>query len=79
MKILLRVKDSPEQVFLMELIDKTLIQEVKRLIGRKRHCHAMHTILAHARFEREMANHEIPDVKAELFLSKERALWDLMA
>ena len=77
MKVLIKTRNSPEHLFLVEILDKRMIKEVKRLISKKMNSKAMVTILSYGKFERELKHYEIPDARAELILTKDNAWWDL--
>jgi len=78
MKVLIVIDHSPKQRFLVKLHTEALIREVIDLIERRRHSQAMVTALSKGRFEKEVDQHELPNVKADLILSKDNASWDLM-
>ena len=78
MKILVIIKRSPAQRFLVELHTNKLIKEVATLIGRKRHSQAIATTLAKGRFDREVHENETHKVGADIILTEESVHWDLM-
>lgn len=77
MKVLIKIRRSPEQLFLVDLADKSLINEVKKLIGRKKHSKAIVTALSKGRFERELTHDELPTEGADLILTEHNACWDV--
>ena len=77
MKVLIKIKRSSEQLFLVDLADKSLIDEVKKLIGRKKHSKAIVTALSKGRFEREISHDELPAESADLILTEHNACWDI--
>lgn len=79
MKIIVVIRRSPAQRFLVNLQSASLVEEVSRLIGKKRHSQAIATALAKGKFEREIAEADFPKVKASFILSEESIHWDLTA
>ncbi len=77
MKILIVVEHSPKQRFLVSLHTKKLVREVKNLIDTKRRSHAIMAALSRGRFERQVADEELPNVKADLILTEHNVSWDL--
>lgn len=77
MKILVVIRRSPPQRFLVELKSAGLVEEVSRLAGRKRYSQAIATALAKGRFWKEVTDAELPNVKASFILSEENVSWDL--
>lgn len=77
MRVLVIIERSPVQRFLVLLHTKKLVNEVKKLIGRRRHSQAIATALAKGRFEGVVADSGVPWVNAELILTEESAHWDL--
>jgi len=78
MKVLLILKNNPSQGYLVKLHTDKLIDEVKKLIGRRQHSRAIMTALAGGMFEKEVFEHEMPSLEADLILSRTSAHWDLM-
>lgn len=78
MKILVVIRRSPAQRFLVELKSAELVEEIATLIGRKRHSQAIATALAKGRFEKEVTDADLPKVKASFILTEENVSWDLM-
>lgn len=77
MKILIVIQRSPVQRFLVDLQSAKLVEEVSRLIGRKRHSQAIVTALSKGRLEREVALADLPKVKASFILTEENISWDV--
>jgi len=77
MKVLIKIRNSPEQLFLVSLMDKSLIDEVKKLINKNKHSKAIVTVLSKGKFERELRHDELPTESAELILTEKNASWDL--
>ena len=78
MKVLIVIKRSPAQRFLVELHTNKLVKEVATLIGRKRHSQAIATTLAKGRFDREIPDNESGKIKADIILTEESVHWDLI-
>lgn len=77
MKVLVVIRRSPAQRFLVELHTDKLVKEVAALIGRRRHSKAIVTALSKGRFERQVADEELPNVKADIILTEHNVSWDL--
>ena len=77
MKVLVVIRSSPAQMFLLELHTERLVEEVARLLGRRKHSLAIATALAKGRFEKEVAECELPVTKADLIITEQNASWDL--
>jgi len=77
MKVLVVIRRSPTQRFLVDLQTTKLVEEVSRLIGKRRHSQAIATALAKGRFEKEVTDAELPNVKASFILTEENVSWDL--
>lgn len=77
MKVLVVVKAFPPLKYLVHLPTKESISEVRSLINRNQHSKAVTTVFTRGVFEREVADHELSDVGAELILSDCNARWDL--
>ena len=78
MKVLVIIKRSPAQRYLVYLSTQGLIHEVRNLINNKRHSQAIVTILSKGILERNISKEELPIIKADLMLSERNAHWDLM-
>jgi len=78
MRILIVIKSGPVKRFLVDLHTTDLVEEVARLVYRKRHASAIATALAKGRFQREITEAELPRVRATFILTEENVSWDLM-
>ena len=78
MKVLVVIKKSPAQRFLVELHTDKLVKEVATLVGKRRNSQAIVTALSKGKFEQEVSEGELPKIKADLILSEESAHWDLI-
>ena len=77
MKVLVVIKRSPAQRFLVELPSNRLVKEVSSLIAKRKHSKAIVAALTKGRFEREVLENEARMVKADIILTEESAHWDL--
>jgi len=77
MKVLIVIKRSPAQIFLVELNTNKLVKEIAALLARRRNSQAIATTLAKGRFDREVSENEARKIKADIILTKESAHWDL--
>jgi len=77
MKVLIKIKRSPEQLFLVDLNDKSLIDEITKLINRKKHSKAIVEALSRGSFKRELRHEELGSTGANLILTEKNARWDL--
>ncbi|MDD5495532.1 MAG: hypothetical protein PHP46_00350 [Candidatus Omnitrophica bacterium] len=77
MRVLLILKNSPAQRYVVNLYTKSLIREVKDLINRRRLEQAMEMIVKKGNFEGMISDTELPTLEADLILSKTAASWDM--
>ncbi|MFH1791246.1 MAG: hypothetical protein ABH885_04600 [Candidatus Omnitrophota bacterium] len=75
MKVIVRIKRSPEQFILVRLPDKPLVDEIRKLINRNRHGKAIVTALSRGTVERELLSDELLTAEADLILSEKNAFW----
>ena len=78
MRVLVTIKRSPAQRYLVHLITQKLIHEVRSLINNKKHSQAIVTIMSKGVLERKISIGEVPIVKADLVLTEHNAHWDLV-
>jgi len=78
MKVLVVIKKSPAQRFLVELHTNDLTKEISNLVARRRNSQAIATALAKGRFEGEIPENEAQKIKADMILTEESAHWDLV-
>ena len=76
-RVLITVRRSPAQKYLVNLYTKALIREVRDLINQRKHSQAITTIFAKGIFERKVREEELRTIKADLMLSETTANWDL--
>lgn len=77
MRVLVTIRNSPAQVYMVKLLTRSLVNEVRELINKRKHSQAVVTVMTKGSFEREVDEREISIVKADLILSKSNAMWDL--
>ena len=77
MKVLVVIRRSPARQFLVELHTNKLVKEVATLIGKRRHSKAIVTALSKGRFERQVADEELPNIRADVILTEHNVSWDL--
>jgi hypothetical protein len=78
MKVLIKIRNSPEQRFLVELTGKKLIKEIKHLTGKGNNSKAIVTVLSKGKFQGELTQDEAANAGAELILTEENARYDLV-
>ena len=77
MKVLIVVKKSPPQRFLVNLHTEKIRSEVRDLINSKRHSEAVTAAFTKGIFERLVNDDEVHRLDADLILSESNASWDL--
>lgn len=77
MRVLIILTKNPNRNLLVKLHTEELVKEIKELISKRNHSHAITTALTKGRFEKELRHHEISKIDADLILSEENARWDL--
>ncbi len=77
MRVLIVIRRSPAQRFLVELHTDRLVKEVSRLVARRRHSQAIAIALAKGMFEKEVFERDLPDVKADVILTEDNVHMDL--
>ncbi|NQT22858.1 MAG: hypothetical protein HQ579_05380 [Candidatus Omnitrophica bacterium] len=75
MKVLIKIKRSPEQLFLVNLVNKKITEEVKSLISKRNHSQAITVALTKGIFEGEL-DCERQGLSADLILTEDSASWD---
>ena len=78
MKVLIKIKNSPEQIFLVDLKGKTLIKDIKGYVNAKKLDKAIVETLSRGRFEKELRHDELLSANADLVLTKNNARWDIV-
>lgn len=77
MRVLIILSNNPGEGLLVKLHTKELINEIKKLINKRKNSHAIATAIAKGQYEKEVKSHEIYDIDADLILTKENVRWDL--
>jgi hypothetical protein len=77
MKVLVVIRRSPPQRFLVELHTDKLVKEVATLVGKRRNSQAIVTALSKGKFQQDVSESEVKNVKADLILTEENVCWDL--
>ena len=77
MRILVSLKNSPNQRYLVNLVTQSLIKEVRKLIENRKHSQAMAVVVSKGAFEREVSEKELAAIDADLILTASNARWDL--
>ena len=77
MKVLITIKRSPAQRYLVNLLTSALVDEVRELIRNQKHSEAMIAAFTKGSFERSISDAELSSVKADLIISEHNARWDL--
>lgn len=77
MRVLVTIRNSPAQVYMVKLLTQSLVSEVRELIYKRKHSQAVVTVMTKGSFERQVDEREVPIVKADLILSRNNAMWDL--
>jgi len=78
MKILIKIKQSPEQCFLIELSDKVLIVEVRKLLQQNKRSKAIVTALSKGKFIRGISKESLPKTSADIVLTEQNSHFDLI-
>ncbi|MFA6321014.1 MAG: hypothetical protein WCY36_04065 [Candidatus Omnitrophota bacterium] len=77
MKILVTLRRRSTHRYLINLFTKSLIAEVRDLIASQNYTKAMEMVYREGLLEREVLEHELPELTADLILSDFCARWDL--
>lgn len=78
MKVLIVIRRSPAQRFLVKLHTDELVGEVVKLIANKKNSKAMVTALSKGRFDRVIEEDDLAHVEVDLILSEDGASWDIV-
>ena len=52
MRVLVTIRNSPAQVYMVRLLTRTLVDEVRELINRRKHSQAVVAVMTKGSFER---------------------------
>ncbi|MEA3489099.1 MAG: hypothetical protein U9R44_01995 [Candidatus Omnitrophota bacterium] len=77
MVLLIKIKKSPEQRFLVRLPEPELVDEVMNLIQGNRNSKAIVTALSKGNFLREVTEDEIHTLNVDVILTEKNAYHDL--
>ncbi|MDD3906242.1 MAG: hypothetical protein PHS46_06940 [Candidatus Omnitrophica bacterium] len=77
MRIILVIAGTSGKNILVKLYSQDDIRNVRELLWQRKHPEAMAIALKKGRFEKEVEDHELGDLGAELILRKDRAYWDI--
>lgn len=78
MKVLIIIRKSPVQRYLVHLFTNTLIEEIRNLIGERKYSDAAVAAFKNGVIEREIFENELPNVRADLIITDKAACWDLV-
>ena len=78
MRVLVVIRRSPTQRYLVELHTDKLVKEVSKLLARHRNSKAIVTALSKGRFDREILENEANKIDADVIITEEGVHWDLM-
>ena len=79
MRVIVNIRKSPPQRYLVQLLTKSIIKEVRDLINNKKHSLAVMTVFSKGVLERIIADDDLHSVSADLILSEDNASWDIQA
>lgn len=77
MRVLITIRKSPAHRYLINLLAKELIAEIKKLVNSNKHSQAVCLAFAKGSLEREVFEGELGAINADLILSETNASWDL--
>lgn len=77
MNVLIVISKEPAQKLLVNLHTEALKKEVRGLVNGRKHTQAIVTALTKGRFEREVVQEDLKNLRADLILSEYSANWDL--
>ncbi len=78
MKILITLQGRRNRRYLINLLTKSLVVEVRDLLGNKKYTKAMELVYREGQLEREIFEDDLPTLKADLILSEASANWDII-
>ncbi|OGW76098.1 MAG: hypothetical protein A2Z72_01920 [Omnitrophica bacterium RBG_13_46_9] len=80
MKVIVTIgkKDNRKTHLMLEILDKTAIEEIKRLIRSWKCREALSNIISKGRFVKELTEKEITQVASDLILTDTNAYWNLL-
>lgn len=78
MRILIKVRRSPEKIYLVSLLNKKLIDDVHKLIYKGKHRKAIDEALSKGNLIKEVDEQEAMYANVSLILTEKNAHYDLM-
>ena len=77
MKILVVIRRSPPRRYLVDVPSSRLASDVKKLVAKNKHSQAMVLAFTRGRFEKEITERDIPNIKVDAILTEHNISWDL--
>lgn len=77
MRILITLQRRRTHRYLINIVAKSFISEVRDLIGSQEYGRALGVVYDKGLLEREVHEHELPVIEADLILSECSANWDV--
>ena len=77
MKILIVIRRSPTKRYLVDIPSTRLVSDVKKLVAKNKHSQAMVLAFTRGRFEKEITERDIPNIKVDAILTEQNISWDL--
>lgn len=77
MKILIVIRRSPAKRYLVDVPSTRSVSDVKKLVAKNKHSQAMVLAFTRGRFEKEVAENELPNIKVDAILTENNINWDL--
>lgn len=78
MKILIVIRRSPAKRYLVDIPSNQLAADVKKLVVKNRHSQAMVLAFTKGRFEKEISENDLPNLKVDAILTEQNISWDLI-
>jgi len=78
MKVLIRVRRSPEKRYIVSLLNKKLISDVQDYINKGKHLKAIDEALSRGDFKKEVSEEEAMHANVRFILTEKNAHYDLM-
>lgn len=78
MKILIKIRANPQQMFLVELPQRKIVKEIGALLCKGEYSGAITAALSGGKRLREIAREDFSRVDADLILTEENASYDLL-
>ena len=77
MRILIVIRRSPAKRYLVDVPSTHLVSDVKKLVSKNKHSQAMVLAFTRGRFEKEITERDIPNIKVDAILTEHNISWDL--